>query len=810
MIIAAALSLVFLLAVLSVRDSVLETVRESRQETYGRWTGAVYHAGEVWADALAAHESVEQLGKMKLYGTITGRDGREAGGIGTIDAQTRALGKIRMKEGRFPERENEIALEEKLFKRLGISYEEGKEISLDLYKDGKRTYTLCGMIMDYSSYWQKADFNLASAVIAEPEHGDVKETHLFFYGKRYEDLSELEELDVFKQPLDGSRLIGNKMAYESTDAGLAELLESKLLAVLPTAAGMCIIFYIQFMQFQQRRNSLVTLRGIGASKGQILALLLWEDCYILIRALPFGAAVGVLFPYLVLKMTGFHTVFRWKVLIYAVLAASAAFFAGTFLLYASVRKLSVTASFRTESTAAKRRKFPKIKKVISLSPWKIFRRRRYFSEKQTIFRNAVLLFGSIFVAGACIGASAAFDFRQNLKQSGDADYEWWGKKYGIMFADIEKLQNMDGIREIKIKYGNREDDGWDEHRRISWEGFRESRYIKERNLIVRDWIPSENIEVTDDFSEELWKYYASCMTGRLDKQAFLRGNEVVLVLPSYVEKGGRIVEVLQSELPYVKRLVREETIQPGDRLRVTRNGGFDRTVTVGAVIRSWKEKEPRQEQMAWKAGDLIVSPEFEKFGKPEENIAYEALYNDRVGGYLFAKAETGANTAELDERLAGLMEERLNPFTNHRKEREKKMKEQLSLSLLCAGLAAVIFLIVFIILLNGQQIRLQNEKRQNTILHFLGMDRTKFRKLYLAEAAAESVRAFAIGMFIIFAVWGCVTYAVTAADTFRGIVLAAAADFPWKMTVAAELFYFAAYIAVTYSLIKRSEKWESS
>lgn len=479
--------------------------RRTRQETYGIWTGAMYNATEEQTEALAGCPEIEQLGKMYIYGRILDSDNKEIGGIGAVDEAAMRLGKLRVKEGRFPKREDEIAMEEKLLKRLGISYENGREVSLNAAEGKKQTFRLCGVIEDYSGKWQKEDFYLASAIVME--QGTPEETHLFFYGGKYEKLTEMEELEGLKQPYDGSKLVRNKMSYDTNSIGVEEALQSGILTTFLGVVSVCIIFYIELMQFQQRRNSLVTMRGIGASKDQLLSLLLWENVYLLKYALPIGVACGIALPCLLLKILNFRILLRWSTIIYSIIITLAALLTGTLLMYSSIRKLQVMASFRAESSVGKKRKFPRIKKVSEMTTWKIFLRRRRFAGKQTWIRNGVLLFGALLVVTASTGAAIGFESYQNTRRSKDADYEWWGQKYGIYLEDIQAVKDTEGIREVRICLGNRGTDGWDNHRRVSWNGFKDSDYLREQNLIVRDWIDVENIEILEDFKGEMGKIF---------------------------------------------------------------------------------------------------------------------------------------------------------------------------------------------------------------------------------------------------------------------------------------------------------------
>lgn len=396
---AVVLSMVFFLSAAIVRESVTATVRKERLESYGMWTGAFYNGSEAQRESLEKEPFVENIGEMRIYGTLLDERGKETGGIGTMDEEMIRLGQIQLKEGSFPQKDNEIAMGEKTLKRLGIEDRLGTEVKVRVYHDTAEgeeeelSFVLCGILKDYSSNWKRDYSQLVTGVVSEV--WESEKFHLFFYGKEYEEIQKIHKLDVLVKSKQDGNLTINNLAYEKDKVFLEKVLENGLLTIFLAMISAVIILYIQLIQFQGRRNTLLTMRGIGSSKAQILSLLLWEDVYVLRYALPLGIVMGMCIPCGALYFMGFQVmVSMWSVLS-AILISAGVFFIDTLGLYLSVRNLEIEASFRVESNVTKRKHLPKIRRVKALTPMRMLIRKRKFEGRKSVIRSAVLLLGSI-------------------------------------------------------------------------------------------------------------------------------------------------------------------------------------------------------------------------------------------------------------------------------------------------------------------------------------------------------------------------------------------------------------------------------
>lgn len=102
------LSVAFAVINVSITGSLNKTREELRNAMYGEWDTAVY-SPEPLTTALQ-DERIREYGTALIYGKLL--DGGETilTGVGTLDPSLRDLGHLEVQSGKFPEKDNEIAV----------------------------------------------------------------------------------------------------------------------------------------------------------------------------------------------------------------------------------------------------------------------------------------------------------------------------------------------------------------------------------------------------------------------------------------------------------------------------------------------------------------------------------------------------------------------------------------------------------------------------------------------------------------------------------------------------------------------------
>lgn len=155
---------------LSLLGSMSRTNAEYKLNTYGEWYGAIIDGKEEDAQWLKERDWLDELGTARLFGhvwdgtSVQDNHGRFYG-MGTVDEGYKRLARLRLDEGRWPEADGEAAVEAQLLIDLGYEPVVGQTITMRVdsnhFGDSDQitffvdyTFTVCGVIHDYSQLWE--------------------------------------------------------------------------------------------------------------------------------------------------------------------------------------------------------------------------------------------------------------------------------------------------------------------------------------------------------------------------------------------------------------------------------------------------------------------------------------------------------------------------------------------------------------------------------------------------------------------------------------------------------------------------------
>lgn len=329
------LTLSFSFAILSISlvSSMGKTNQENLYDTFGTWHLAIPSGTE---DDLAWFQDpeqswVEQLGISRCYGTVTGEGG--SFGFGTMDQEFIALGRIRLEEGRFPQADNEIAMEADSLSALGYDYTLGQEITLPIQVscgEGSITvtwsYTLTGLLKEYTGIWvldqNRSAQQLVSACVTEPaaeqvlelareqlsaaDRGQIQAIPQYFLSVPEENWSGYSyELSVHMAMTQAGRP-DTRPCVNKTILQLQTQAESEnLYIVLIALVAVLAVFCTYMIQLPADVQSFATLRSIGGTRGQLTLLLLLETLFLWFPAVVAGTLLGAAETWLALRLVMF-------------------------------------------------------------------------------------------------------------------------------------------------------------------------------------------------------------------------------------------------------------------------------------------------------------------------------------------------------------------------------------------------------------------------------------------------------------------------------------------------------------------------
>lgn len=179
----------------------------------GDYEYIVFDISEEDAEKIAALERVDDSGKYYRLGYVISGNGTRAGASCFEDKHSEDIYHMLCEDGRYPENENEIAIDKGTARFMGVIPEVGRKISLQLYSYDdnmvtEQEYTICGV-------YAASDPNIFNGWRRCPlfmEEGQLEMPGVFFYND-YKDRCGKCNVTQFVQSIDGDDL-GGTFVYE--------------------------------------------------------------------------------------------------------------------------------------------------------------------------------------------------------------------------------------------------------------------------------------------------------------------------------------------------------------------------------------------------------------------------------------------------------------------------------------------------------------------------------------------------------------------------------------------------------------------
>lgn len=293
----------FLSGILLYQDCMNNHLCEKNKDVYGDWvyltddvSGTLdkypYLAGSFHANISGSYKPVS--------------DSSIDYPVGYLEDSMIQKGHIKLYEGRFPEKKDEIVMELNMLSKMGYSYDLGQTIILPVTEytengNGRtvtKEYQLVGTIKNYTSFWVQGSF-LPAALLSESGYkalGLKGTTYTFYYLDKAYERDDFSDAAVAIRDTDQITLFYNSYLYSDTIWGSRELYLTIILVVV--TASVSSLLYILLSYLNSRRPEYDRFRSIGATKAQ-LRNLMWIEC-----ALPglFGVCLGLLSAYVIIAI----------------------------------------------------------------------------------------------------------------------------------------------------------------------------------------------------------------------------------------------------------------------------------------------------------------------------------------------------------------------------------------------------------------------------------------------------------------------------------------------------------------------------
>lgn len=746
------LALIYMCGIMTIlfQESFYHSLENLRCTAYGEWTGAVFGAVEGTEQILSEMESTKQIGKIVMLGNAR-HNGETLGVMGAVDRTAQSLGRIQTAEGHLPEDSTEIAISETAVSRLSEQLKVGDNIEIALTENGEgKSYTLSGIVKPWGREWETAKYELPGMIVGMDEtiQGD---TYLLF---RNNSLDEINRIQARMEVLGGT-YVYNEKAYPLDVSAVDEFFQDGKFVFYIVLIAAILIGYLLMLTLKSRRYSLTVLRGMGADTGEVMQLVLWESVFLWGMAFLAGivlsafAAVAALYAVHVIVKIPVQLEIQAEYILEYIVCVTVIYFVCNLAAALTAIGSQIRTTFKLDSGLLDCGSPPKLKRAEKLTFFTCLKRKRAFYSKIYISRFVISVIVMV-VSAVCLqlfikekneyeylmeAIEYAYDYRADNPAEGLTDEQ---------IGEIEKINGVKSIeKEIFINSSTMIQDIMSQEIRISAPVFKNSGYVRTYRKYNQKYLGVPVDADGDYFSmwelrglglqdENQLSYYEKAVDmGTFDREAFIAGEECVLILPPYqirdLGAGKEPVYVNIEEMDESKDVytyeMDENAIASGDMVNISTPWG-ERKIRVGAVITSSEANlsvDTRVAAVSEKFLNLLCGFEETRYTSVRMNLD-ETMDIASTGAEIEEYFEMlGKGTNLTDE--AGFMRERA--------------EDSLFDGTQYLFVLTAVWLVYMLMMYHGNQIYLQNEGKRVGVLRALGMDRIMLKSRYLLENLSE-------------------------------------------------------------------------
>ncbi|MGB8454855.1 MAG: ABC transporter permease [Anaerocolumna sp.] len=750
------LACTFTVSVTIFNDSLIKTEEQQRKDIYGSWHISVYNTDDTLYKELLNHGTLKNVGKMTVYGSVLGGDSKATGTIGSVDDNMVRSG-LSLMDGRFPEKDNEIAVELDDLSMGGYSYEIGQAIHLKIQvynneskkmQEIQKTYILTGILKNYSSIWKTegnqlvsffvTDTSLAVPPVYENIFGTLKEAFV-------KNADELEYLTA-----DRGNFVKNDYTYYEyvlkNKTPNEVFLSGFILVLLVTITSALFIFHIFYTSLKEHNKNFVVMRCLGASKYQISELYFKELIVVLAAAFTAGIIFGFFVSFVGYKILKYYIngefifYLNFVKLVYMILILMVFVFLFAVSAVMRIRKMSLTGNVILQPE--NRIHYQRRRKLKPLTVRHMVRIFNNAHRKETVVYFLLSLGAFLALASTSYRSYQKYSEYSTIMNTYSEDYD-----YGIISSyyetqthigeeeaeEISKIYGIDYIRAYRCS----------DYLPLTWKGMEKSEYAEYlKNSFFSKYAGEAAVHATVySISDEAgdYKIYLDEMDqGNISAQEFLKGNEVILYLPAfYRTQDGRMLSHINKINPLflpAYNVITEDTVGTGDEMVIKGERG-NVTVKVAGVIYEFDNNN--SQFFLTKPYSVICN-----------NVLYDRLVSGDTYEYLQIYANKNANFERTDVEISKMVDEFY--FQNFRILKENAKYDVLVSAVISLGISFLIFFIIATVQYNNLTAKMESDYGRNHILAILGMDKLKIQFIYLYNILINCMLCVIIGFIAIY------------------------------------------------------------
>lgn len=781
----------------SVIGSIGKTNAEYLLDTYGEWYFAVPYGYKSDGEWLSEREWNIGAGISENVGTMEAHN--KSAGIGTVNQTLIDIGRIKLNQGVFPSSDNEIAMEADLLSALGYDYTLGQEISVtvtiplaesdnlveseplvesNLFVESnplvesdplaeeeplfsltvEKTYTLCGVIHEYTDLWylsnNKSAIPLSSAIIspnaaaelisdAEKKLSDAEKTlsentgitvrqpipQYFVSVSEENRVTAKDEFNNYlgKRLSDGKegdiRVCVNSVAYSS---GSAE--NSRFYMYMIVLLTFISVICLEIIRLPSTTHSFSVLRSIGMSKKQLALMQLSEILIIGIPAILLGIPLGAGLTWIALRLTLFSGIvpiqvyLPYDMMFFIIALWIAAIILSRLIIFAFTLRVPMTGKLQMSTPKTKRAKVLRSGFIILLL---------------CIFSECVVFTG--------IHSLAVVLYKEQISYS-PSYYLYRIQNESYFYEDdINAVKEIPGISQVL---------GYSElYIGLSFDGQSEDAVHSAANVtrslpygMVHLLVINEN-DWTDtlDFGN--------------DKEAFHNGEFVFVSVPGGVSIPGTVEK--EYPLPdgeaniniysYSNKFM--SNLENNSRDNDNRSLIGSRAVKTRNIVIPVRANHRGVASISYPYTVICSERFFSDLLKslPEDHVWGSFITGGEAGyAYINVMTDLSAENLSTDIIIAKMCKERGISLSNLREEHHARIQESVQNMIMLFFSGTCIGIITLMILLSNISLETENEKRDFLIKRCIGMSKRQVSINIIGKTVIRCMSAFALSCIMYF------------------------------------------------------------
>ena len=571
--------------------SIFERKKFENGNIYGSWNAAIYNISNQSLEKVLHNQMLDRIGQMTIVGKIVDENG--FGEIGYVDQSFLDMSNIKMKKGRMPLTDNEIAVEALKLDQLGIDYTINQKVNLMIEYEGEiesKEFILVGVVENYSTSWIN-EGELVSFFVTEKFSTNAISKNVFLIAK--DGYAEsINELAIEESPLENAYVEFEYYLFSRQN------LPYTLLTIFSLFYSVLMLSYFLTNWTNSHEKEIQMLKSLGVDN----SMLIKDFLKLLINTMFIPLIVFVILALL-------FSIPLWLILLLLALFCFSIFIVIIVCLIEVYTIPQNINSFSDQKQKIIRKPIKvKYKKQTSFTLFLRYLRFHYKREVIHVLISAILLTIAYQMLTAQIQNNTQLkELRQQSdfyvsgkpEQAFSVDfYDEFGNhnsqrnKFSDISFLVESFITNKTISKYSLSY-------LDSATAVTWRDMADSVIMENKDSVFNtftdyDWNQNKCLFPQVFYSSQEW--YIEFLKNNIDegdfnKTTFESGEEIYIYLPKYTTENLFDTQGIgfigtDDNTFYDENLVyQENTIKVGTELRLRTYDGKDKTYKVGGIIR---------------------------------------------------------------------------------------------------------------------------------------------------------------------------------------------------------------------------------